>query len=73
MKDDNTTSCCGDTAPTQPFDYDAAIRTLEEIALKVEDPMTPLGEIPALIAQASALVGQGKEFLRKFDVENQSN
>ncbi len=46
------------------FDYSKALEELEEIAKKVEDPATALGDIDRYIARADELVAACREYLR---------
>ncbi|MBP9998221.1 MAG: exodeoxyribonuclease VII small subunit [Bacteroidales bacterium] len=46
------------------FDYDRAVAELEQIALKVEDPSTGLGEIDRYIRRSDELVAQCRAYLR---------
>lgn len=48
----------------EKFDYTKAIATLEEIALKVEDPSTGVGEIDKYIRQTEELVDKCRAYLR---------
>ena len=46
------------------FDYAKAIKELEEIAARVENPETKLDDIDALVGRSKELVKQCKEYLR---------
>ena len=46
------------------FDYQKALATLEEIAVKVEDPSTGLGDIDKYVKQSEELVSQCRAYLR---------
>ena len=46
------------------FDYDRAVAELEQIALKVEDPSTGLGEIDRYIKRSDELIAQCRAYLR---------
>jgi len=46
------------------FDYQKALATLEEIAEKVEDPSTGLGDIDRYVKQSEELVAQCRAYLR---------
>lgn len=48
----------------EKFDYTKAITTLEEIALKVEDPSTGVGDIDKYIRQTEELVDKCRAYLR---------
>lgn len=48
------------------FDYSEALRRLEEIALKVEDPSTGIGETDKYIAESGKLIAQCREYLRSI-------
>ena len=48
----------------EKFDYTKAIATLEEIALKVEDPSTGVEEIDNYIRQTEELVDKCRAYLR---------
>ena len=48
----------------EKFDYTKAIATLEEIALKVEDPSTGVGDIDKYIRQTEELVDKCRAYLR---------
>lgn len=48
----------------EKFDYAKAIATLEEIALKVEDPSTGVGDIDKYIRQTEELVDKCRAYLR---------
>lgn len=48
----------------EKFDYTKAIATLEEIALKVEDPSTGVGDIDKYIRQTEELVDKCRDYLR---------
>ena len=48
----------------EKFDYSKAIATLEEIALKVEDPSTGVGDIDKYIRQTEELVDKCRAYLR---------
>lgn len=46
------------------FDYSAALKRLEALAVKVEDPATGLDDIDKYIAESSRLIAQCREYLR---------
>lgn len=46
------------------FDYAKAIKELEEIAVKVENPETKLDDIDALVCRSKELLKQCREYLR---------
>ena len=46
------------------FDYAKAIKELEEIAAKVENPETKLDDIDALVGRSKELLTQCREYLR---------
>ena len=48
----------------QKFDYTEAIKRLEEIARKVEDPQTGLGEMDKYLAESEELITKCREYLR---------
>ena len=48
----------------EKFDYAKAIRELEEIAAKVENPETRLDDIDALVGRSKVLLKQCREYLR---------
>lgn len=48
----------------EKFDYTKAIATLEEIALKVEDPSTGVEDIDKYIRQTEELVEKCRTYLR---------
>lgn len=48
----------------EKFDYTKAVATLEEIALKVEDPSTGVEDIDKYIRQTEELVGKCRAYLR---------
>lgn len=48
----------------EKFDYTKAIATLEEIALKVEDPSTGVEDIDKYIRQTEELVEKCRAYLR---------
>lgn len=48
----------------EKFDYAKAIKELEEIAAKVENPETRLDDINALVERSKELVKQCREYLR---------
>lgn len=48
----------------EKFDYAKAIRELEGIAAKVEDPETRLDDIDALVGRSKELLKQCREYLR---------
>lgn len=49
---------------SEKFDYAKAIKELEEIAAKVENPETRLDDIDALVGRSKELVDQCKDYLR---------
>ena len=48
----------------EKFDYAKAIKELEEIAAKVENPETKLDDIDALVVRSKELLKQCREYLR---------
>ena len=46
------------------FDYEKALARLEEIAKKVEDPSTALGDIDACLKETDELIGACRKYLR---------
>ena len=48
----------------EKFDYAKAVKQLEEIAAKVEDPATRLDDIDALVGRSKELLKQCREYLR---------
>jgi len=46
------------------FDYNAAIKELEEIESKVQDPAVPLEQIDSLLSTSRQLVGECRKYLR---------
>ena len=48
----------------EKFDYAKAIKELEEIAVKVENPETKLDDIDALVGRSKQLLKQCREYLR---------
>lgn len=48
----------------EKFDYDRAVAELEEMAAKVEDPSTGLGEIDRYIKRSDELIGRCRDYLR---------
>ena len=48
----------------EKFDYAKAIKELEEIAAKVENPETKLDDIDALVVWSKELLKQCREYLR---------
>ena len=48
----------------EKFDYTKAIATLEEIALKVEDPSTGIQDIDKCIKRSEELISGCREYLR---------
>lgn len=48
----------------EQFDYGKAVRRLEEIADKVEDPSTGVNDIDKYIKETEELVGKCREYLR---------
>ncbi|MBO4605441.1 MAG: exodeoxyribonuclease VII small subunit [Bacteroidales bacterium] len=46
------------------FDYTVAVKRLEEIARKVEDPQTGLDEMDKYLAESEELIGKCREYLR---------
>ena len=49
---------------TEQFDYTKAVARLEEIAQKVEDPQTGLGEMDKYLAESEELITKCREYLR---------
>ncbi len=48
----------------QKFDYAKAMKELEEIAAKVENPETRLDDIDALVGRSKELLKQCRDYLR---------
>lgn len=48
----------------EPFDYGVAVKELEKIAEKVEDPGTGIEDIDKYIARSAELVEQCRAYLR---------
>jgi len=48
----------------EEFDYGKAVKELEEIAAKAEDPQTGIDEIDRYITRSKELVGKCREYLR---------
>lgn len=48
------------------FDYTSALKKLEAIANKVEDPATGLEDIDKLIAESAKLIEQCRKYLRSL-------
>lgn len=48
----------------EEFDYGKAVRELEEIAARVEDPQTGLDDIDRYISRSKELVGKCRGYLR---------
>lgn len=46
------------------FDYAAAVKELEELAARVEDPATGIDDIDRYIRRAEELAGQCRAYLR---------
>ncbi|MBQ9548380.1 MAG: exodeoxyribonuclease VII small subunit [Bacteroidales bacterium] len=46
------------------FDYTAAMAELEELAVRVEDPQTPLDDIDRCLKRASELSAACRNYLR---------
>jgi len=46
------------------FDYAAAVKELEELAVRVEDPATGIDDIDRYIRRAAELTGQCRAYLR---------
>ena len=46
------------------FDDTVAVKRLEEIARKVEDPQTGLDEMDKYLAESEELIGKCREYLR---------
>ena len=49
---------------TEKFDYTKAVRELEEIAAKVEDPSTSLDDIGTLVKRSRELIEACRNYLR---------
>lgn len=49
---------------SKEFDYAAAVRELEEIAAKVEDPQTGIDDIDKYIRRSEKLICACREYLR---------
>ena len=48
----------------EDFDYHKAIASLEEIAEKVEDPSTGLGDLDRYVKQSEELISKCRAYLR---------
>ena len=48
----------------EDFDYKKAVAALEELAGKVEDPSTGLGDIDRYVKQSEELIGKCRAYLR---------
>ena len=48
----------------EKFDYAEALKELERIALKVEDPSTGIDDIDKYIRQSDELIAKCREYLR---------
>lgn len=48
----------------EKFDYAEALKELEKIALKVEDPSTGIDDIEKYIRQSDELIAKCREYLR---------
>lgn len=48
----------------EKFDYAKAMAELEQIAQKVEDPSTALGDVEKYIRRSDELIAQCREYLR---------
>ena len=48
----------------EKFDYAKAVKELEEIAAKVEDPATKLDDIDALVGRSNELLKACRAYLR---------
>ena len=48
----------------EDFDYQKALAALEEIAVKVEDPSTALGDIDRYVKQSEELIAGCRAYLR---------
>lgn len=46
------------------FDYTGTLKDLEDIAIKVEDPATPIEKIEEYIRLSDKKVAEAKEYLR---------
>jgi len=46
------------------FDYAKAVAELEEIAARVEDPQTGIGDIDRYIRRSEELIGACRDYLR---------
>ena len=46
------------------FDYAKAVAELEEMAAKVEDPQTGIGDIDKYIRRSEELIGACRDYLR---------
>lgn len=47
------------------FDYNAALKKLEAIAAKVEDPLTGIEDMDRYIVEADGLIAECRAFLRE--------
>lgn len=48
----------------EKFDYNEAIKELERIAEKVEDPATPISDIDGYLKKSAELIAQCRTYLR---------
>ena len=48
----------------EKFDYAKAVKELEKIAARVEDPATKLDDIDALVGRSNALLKECRAYLR---------
>lgn len=53
-----------ETKETEGFDYDAAVRRIEEIVGIVESPQVPVTGLGPLVREARGLVSKCRAFLR---------
>lgn len=49
---------------SEQFDYKKAVEELEEIAAKIEDPNTGIGEIDKYVKRSQELLTKCREYLR---------
>lgn len=59
----------------EEFDYTKAVAELEEIAVKVEDPQTGIGDIEKYMKRSEELIGACRDYLRgvREILENTNN
>lgn len=52
------------TKMEEEFNYSEALRRLEEIAVKVEDPATGIEDVDKYLAESAGLISRCREYLR---------